>query len=237
MSLLELEHVGKRYGAGGPGALEDVSMEMDAGEMVTIWGERRSGRSTLLRIAAGLETPDTGVVRVGGMALSERSGKALGGDVAYCRTTFRRSAGPTVLQQLMASQFARRTNRAIARSRACAALERVEAERCANVRPSDLKPDEVVRVSIARALTSDPRLLVVDEPTMGLDVLMRDGVLTLLRSLVDNEGIAVLTSTGDGTGVLGADRVLSLAAGELRGELRPDLAPVEDLSRHRQARG
>ena len=67
-----------------------------------------------------------------------------------------------------------------------------------------------MRVAIARALTSEPRLLVIDEPTIGVDLLARDGVLRLLRSIVDG-GIAVLTSTGEGTGFLGADRVLSLA--------------------------
>lgn len=93
-----------------------------------------------------------------------------------------------------------------------------------------------MRVSIARALTREPRLLVVDEPTIGVDPLKQDGILKLLRSLAD-EGLAVLSSTGEGTGFLGADRVLALDKGKLHGELTPDLAPVENLDRRRQARG
>ncbi len=58
----------------------------------------------------------------------------------------------------------------------------------------------------------------------------------LLRSLAD-EGVAILSSTGEGTGFLGADRVLALDKGKLDGDLTPDLAPVTDLNRHRQARG
>ena len=134
----------------------------------------------------------------------------------------------------MASQFARRVPRAIALTCAWRALERVSAERCAWLTATELKTEETVRVAIARALTSGPRLLVADEPTIGVDLLDRDGILALLRSLAD-EGIAILTSTGEGTGLLGADRVLSLGKGKLRGEAIPDLAQVTDLSRHRRA--
>lgn len=236
MSLLELENIGKRFTGGAYLALQNVAMTLDAGEMVTIWGERRSGRSTLLRIAAGIEQPDSGIVRFAGEDLSGRGGEVFGGDIGFCRTTFRPSAGPTVLAQLMASQFARRVSRSTALSRSCKALERVAAERCSRLGTSDLKRDEVVRVAIARALTSDPRLLIFDEPTIGVDLLERDGILKLLRSLAD-EGIGVLTSTGDGPGALGSDRVLTLGGGKLRGELRPELATVDDLSRWRQARG
>lgn len=93
-----------------------------------------------------------------------------------------------------------------------------------------------MRVAIARALTCNPRLLVIDEPTLGVEPIKRDSILALLRSLA-NEGIAILSSTGEGTGFLGADRVLALDKGKLHGELTPDLAPVTDLMRHRQARG
>ncbi len=236
MSLLELEHVGKRYSNGAFLALDDVSMRLDAGEMITVWGERRSGRSTLLRVAAGIEPPDSGVVRFGGQDLSRMRGDAVGSGIGYCRTTFRRSAGSTVLAQLVGSQMARRVPRPTALSQAFRALERVGAERCARLGVRDLKRDEVVRVAIARALTSHPRLLVIDEPTIDVGVLERDSVLTLLRSIAD-EGVAVLTTTGEGAGMMGADRVLSLNDGRLRGELTPELAPVEDLARRREAHG
>jgi ABC-type sugar transport system ATPase subunit len=236
MNLLQLENVAKRYSNGAFVALDDVSMSMEPGEMVTVWGERRSGRSTLLRIAAGIEAPDSGLVRFAGQDLSCMRGKVVGSEISFCRTKFRREAGSTVLAQLLASQFARRVSRTVALSQASRALERVGAERCARVSVADLKGDEVVRVAIARALTSDPRLLVIDEPTIGVGVLERDGILALLRSIAD-EGVAVLTSTGEGPGVMGADRVLSLDAGRLRGELTPELAPVEELARRREAHG
>lgn len=210
-------------------------MEIHAGEMVVVWGERQSGRSTLLRIAAGVETPDIGTVRFAGDDLSARDRKKLGQGVGYCRREFRHGGGPTVIDQLIAGQLGRRVPQHIALAHAWGALQRVRAGSCAELAVSELKPEETVRVAIARALTCSPLLLVVDEPTIGVEPLQRDGILRLLRSLAD-DGVAVLSSTGEGTGFLGADRVLALEKGKLHGELTPDLAAVTDLSRHRQAR-
>jgi ABC-type sugar transport system ATPase subunit len=234
--LLELERVGKRYRHGSRVALADVSLAIEAGEMVVVWGERRSGRSTLLRVAAGIEPPDSGVVRFAGRDLARAGGQALANGIGYCRRVFRVSAGQTVLEHLLAAHFARRVPRATALHRSWQALQRVEAEHCASLRASELSRDEVVRVAIARGLGSGPRLLVIDEPTIGVELAERDRILFLLRSLAD-EGIAVLTSAGEGTGLLGADRVLSLGNGRLRGELMPELAPVTELSRHRRMSG
>ena len=235
MTLLELEHVAKSYSGGLSVALADASLWMDAGEMVVVWGERQSGRSTLLRIAAGLEAPDTGVVRFKGRELAGGRGETLGGEISYCRRTFRLDKGRTVLDQLVASQLARRVPQSMANARARRVLEQVEAEQCTSMVATELKVEETVRVALARALTSEPRLLVIDEPTIGVESPKRDAILKLLRSLADG-GIAILASTGDGTGLLGADRALSLGKGKLSGELTPDLAPVSDLTRRRLAR-
>jgi ABC-type sugar transport system ATPase subunit len=236
MILLELEHISKRYRRSERVALDDVSLVIDAGEMVTVWGERRSGRSTLLRVASGIEVLDAGVVRFAGRDMADRGEERLGDGISYCRTAFRASAGQHIIDQLAAVQFGRGIPRPAARSRAWKALERVAAEECASRTSGELNGEEIVRVAIARALACEPRLLVIDEPTIGVDLLARDGILALLRSIAD-EGIAVLTSTGEGTGFLGADRVLALYKGKLRGETAPELAPVAHLDRHRQARG
>jgi ABC-type sugar transport system ATPase subunit len=236
MILLELEHVSKRYHRGEHVALDDVSMVIDASEMVTVWGERRSGRSTLLRVASGIEAPDTGVVRFAGRDLADRRDEKLGDGISYCRTAFRASAGQHIVDQLTATQLARGIPRPAARSRAWKALERVAAKECATRTSEELNGEEIVRVAIARALACEPRLLVIDEPTIGVDILARDGILALLRSIADG-AIAVLACTGEGTGFLGADRVLALHKGRLRGEAAPELAPVTELDRHRQARG
>jgi len=230
MSLLELERVSKCYGRLNERvALRDVSLQIEAGEMVAVWGMRRSGRSTLLRIAAGVEAPDTGVVRFEGHDLSDRRGERLGDGIGYCRRTFRPSEGQLVRDHLIVGLLARGVPLPLAASRARAALERVEMGRCATLRPSELDCAEAVRVAIARALAFAPRLLLIDEPTIGVDLLARDGILLLLQSLAQ-EGMAILASTGESPGLSGA-RALTLSEGELHGRRARELATVVPLRR------
>jgi ABC-type sugar transport system ATPase subunit len=232
MSLLQLEHVSKRYGqgVGERVALRDVSLEMEAGEVVAVWGKRRSGRSTLLRVAAGLEAPDAGVVRVDGRDLSERGCELLGDAIGYCRKTFQPNGGEIVLDHMIIGQLARGVSPALAASRAHDAMEHAGIARCSQRRPSELDCAEVVRVAIAHALTLQPRLLLIDEPTIGVELGERDGILRLLQSLA-KDGIAILTSTGETTGLSGA-RALQLSDGELCGKSTRELAPVVHLLRH-----
>jgi putative ABC transport system ATP-binding protein len=236
MTLLELDGVSKSYNRGARErvALRDVSLKLDPGELVAVWGLRRSGRSTLLRIAAGVEAPDTGVVRLHGHDLAGRDA-ALDAEVGYCRTTFHPADGHTMLDQVMAVLLARGVSMAMAQSCARVALQRAGVERYAGLGPNNLNGAETVRVAVARALAVQPRLLMIDEPTKGVDLLDRDDIPRLLRSLAE-EGIAVLACTGDTACLCGADRALSIGHGELRGSLAPELATVSDLAQQRELR-
>ncbi|HXP99875.1 MAG TPA: ATP-binding cassette domain-containing protein [Solirubrobacteraceae bacterium] len=229
MSLLELEHVSHRYrrGAHERVVLDDISLTLEAGELLAVWGLRRSGRSTLLRVAAGIEPPDTGVVRFEGQDLA-RGPDALGIGIGYCRSAPLDGEARGVLDELIAGQLARGVPHPEAQSRAFAALERTGAVGCAPHGLHELDGGESVRVCLARTLTLDPSLIVIDEPTKGVDLLERDAILALLRSLAD-EGIALLVSASEATALSGADRALSLSDGELRGSLRPELALVVPL--------
>jgi ABC-type multidrug transport system ATPase subunit len=231
MSLLALKRVGKRYGRGSHErvVLHDVSLEITTGELVAVWGRRRSGRSTLMRVAAGVESPDSGAVHFRGTDLAARSAEPMGGGVRYCRKTFRPAGGQFVLDQLITSQLTRGVSPSLAQTRAREALVRVGAGKCGALRPNELGSTEAVRVVIARALAHEPELLVIDEPTLGVDLLDRDAILALLRAVV-NEGIAVLMSVGETPCLTGCDRALSLDDGELHGELATAaLAPVLPL--------
>ena len=232
MSLLSLERVTKRYQRGRleRTAVRDVSLELEPGELVAVWGARFSGRSTLLRIAAGIETPEEGSVTFEGRDLSRARNRLLGRKIGYCHASSSLVQHGLVLEHVAAALLAQRTLPKQAWRRGQEMLFRVGAERCARQECHELAGAEVVRVAIASALVTAPALLVIDEPTSGVDLLERDPLLALLRSIA-NEGTTVLMSTGDAQGLSGVDRALSMDNGELRGEVRPAQAHVLPLRR------
>ncbi len=238
MSLLSLERVSKRYVAGRLECviLDEVSISVEGGELVAVSGQRRSGRSTLLRIAAGIEPPDSGHVRFQGRDLGTSSGYALGDGIGYCRPFRRDREERVVLEEIMVGLRTRRVSRPDTKARARACLDRVGASGCMHHRMSELDGTESVRVSIARALVLDPALLLIDEPVTGVDLLARDDLLNLLRSLAD-DGIAVLMTVGESTEFDDADRSVRIGGGRLRGSVDPELATVSDIDLHRHARG
>ena len=157
MALLELEHVSRRYGRGThvAEALRDVSLTVEEGELVAVWGRRRSGRSTLVRVAAGLEPPDSGAVRFEGRDLRDGT-ETVRQQIAFCRRSFRATEGRSVLDQLVRGSLARGVPPSLARSGAREALERVGATKAGSYGPSELDGAEAVRVAIARTLTRRP---------------------------------------------------------------------------------
>jgi ABC-type multidrug transport system ATPase subunit len=230
MSLLELERATKRFRAGQREtvALRAVDLDLDAGECVGVYGPRRSGRTTLLRVAAGMLPLDEGEVRFEGRPLARGRDGMLGTRIGYANPGFDPAQGGSVADQVAVALLAHGNGRRRARARAHAALERTGVAAVANLEPHELRGDELVRAGIARALVSEPRLLLLDEPTSGVDAIERDAVLALIRSLAD-EGIAVLMTVGEP--VAGADRLLALDAGALRVGAVPVSAPVLSLRR------
>jgi putative ABC transport system ATP-binding protein len=229
VSLLSIEDVSKRYRRGSREyvALLGVSLAIERGEAVVVLGTRKSGRSTLLRIAAGLERPDAGMVRFEGTALSPAR-DVVGRRISYGHTSFSPMQGERVLDHVATALLAQGISSGQARRAAEHVLTRAAVADCAGMQPDELNGAERVRVAIARALAPGPTMLVIDDPTTGVGLLQSDGILRLLRSIAD-EGVAVLMSTDDATGVSGADRAFSLHDGELRCDVQAPQADVVPL--------
>jgi putative ABC transport system ATP-binding protein len=230
--MLELENVSKRYRDGQREriVLNDVSLEIGAGELVAVWGTRRSGRTTLLRIAAGIEAPDSGSVRFQGHDLAGGEQRSLGEGIGFVRKRLRGNEEQDVLEQVAAPLLARGVSVERARELAREALSRAGAQECLTSRVSELGSGETLRVALARTLCLSPALLVLDEPVATVELGERDEILALLRTLA-RDGVAVLFSAGEPSELAGAQRALTLGEGELRGPRAQELAPVVALRR------
>ncbi|HKG39548.1 MAG TPA: ATP-binding cassette domain-containing protein [Conexibacter sp.] len=230
MSLLTLERVSKRYRRGRRDvtALDDVSLTIAPGELVAIWGVPRSGRTTLLRIAAGLEQADGGAVRFDGRQLGGGHTDGLVDGIGYAQLGLAAAGGESILDHVAMPLLARGAAPHAACARAMLQLERVGAAGCAPLQLRELEPTERVRVAMAQALVTDPQLLLVDDPTCHVDLLEREAVLLLVRSLADGD-LAVLMTTGEAMGVSGVDRALTMSGGVLRAEAAASCSNVVPL--------
>ncbi|MBS1869854.1 MAG: ATP-binding cassette domain-containing protein [Actinobacteria bacterium] len=232
MSVLSLENVSKRYRRGHRElvALRSVSLEVENGEVVCVSGGRASGRTTLLRIVAGSERPDEGHVRFAGTDLARASGE-LRRQIAVCNLRFLPAHGRDACDHVAMPLRATRVSDDEAGLLAHRALERVGAGDVALTPPHEWIPSEAVRVSLARAIVREPRLLIFDEPTNGVDPTERDDLLLLIQRLAHESGIATLLTAGDTASVTGADRVMRLSDGELLGRPPRAAAEVVELRR------
>lgn len=225
---LRLVKVAKTYGAGQSAvtALDGVSLGLARGSFTAVMGPSGSGKSTLLRCAAGLERPDSGVVRVDGVELT-------GGGEAEL-TKFRRGRIGFVFQQynlLPTLTVAQNTilplklaGRRVDRAGARGVLTAVGLGDRLGSLPDQLSGGQQQRAAIARALVAEPRVIFADEPTGALDSRSARDVLRLLQEAVRVHGRTVVMVTHDPLAASYADAVVFLADGRMAGHLHTPTA-------------
>jgi ABC-type lipoprotein export system ATPase subunit len=229
-SLLGLNDVYKSHWRGPHEnvVLAGVSLHVQAGELVAIWGQRGAGKTTLARLAAGLEAPDRGTICFHG----ERLELAHSIQLLHDRIGWVRRAGPgsdelsTILDYVALPLLGRYSPRN-ARRRASAMLRRVGVGECADARWSSLTDGQRTLVSIAHALVREPELLIADDPTAYLNVLQREEVMGHLRLACDDEGLGILVTVPDMPALARADQIGSLSDGRL--VLPPDSDGTENV--------
>lgn len=227
MTLLQLDSVSWSVWRGQAEipVLRDVSLDIHPGGLVAVYGQRGAGKTTLLEIAAGLEAPDRGRVRFEGRDLAGLSRTALArlhrNEIGWVER-----GGPRVpdlaTQLYVALPLYRSVRHEEARRRAGTALRRVGADDYADQLWDDLPDAARVLVAIAHALVREPRLIVVDDPTAGLDITEREAVVGLLRSAAEHAGLGVLMAVPDMPSMLQAHDVRLLTRGRLVAPSDPD---------------
>jgi len=222
MALLELRAVSRRYRQGSHEvvALDQVDLDVEAGELVALVGRSGSGKSTLLHLAGGLDAPDAGTVRLGGRDLAALS-------VGQRATLRRREIGfvfqffhliPTLtvgenVELPLLLDGRRDRDATVARL-----LERLDMGHRAAHLPAELSGGEMQRTAIARALVTRPQLLLADEPTGNLDSATGEVILGVLAEAVAADGVALVMVTHDVGAAGRADRELHLRDGRLEGD-------------------
>jgi len=221
--LLSFLNVTKRHPDGGREilVLDRVSLDIEAGASVGVYGARRSGKSTLLRIAAGIALPDSGSVSFGGedmarMTSAER-GRLLRGAIAFMSADdWRANPGESILDHVATSLGSQGLTMREARQRALRILSQVGVSpAAAEETAASLSLTERTRVMLARALAREPRLLVLDEPAVMPNLDERDEFHTLLRSVAQQHCIALLVASEEMAALRGFDVLMSIAEGEL----------------------
>lgn len=222
MSLLAFRQVSKRFpdGRSEIAVLDRVSFEVEVGETVGLLASRRSGKTTLLKIAAGLIPPDEGSVlwddrEVVEMSNDEAARARRHGGIAFVRGEWRTSRSTSVLQYISIPLYGGPSNMHEAEDRVLRTLELLEASHLGHRRTSELGLSERLLIELARAIVREPRLLLVDEPAVFRNPEHARDFYRLLRSLPEKVGCALLIASEEVSALRGCKPMMSLSGGQL----------------------
>jgi len=211
---LECRQLSKSFG--GRPVLSAINLQLNAGDYIAIMGESGVGKSTLLNVIAGLDTPDSGELCIDGVPLRElddRQATLLRREkLGFIFQAFHLLPHLTVAQNIALPLLLNQ----MPTERADTLLEAVGLAGRGHDFPRQLSGGEMQRVAIARALVHRPRLLLADEPTGNLDPDTANDVLQLLRREISSSGASAIIVTHSPAAAASADRVLLLGRDGLR---------------------
>ena len=229
MSYVTFDHVKKIYHQGEVDilALQDISFELEKGELVVIVGESGSGKTTLLNILGGMDTLTEGRVMLDGKEISAMKERELTDyrryDIGFVFQFYNLVQNLTAIENVsLATQICKEPLDPATTLRAVGLGERM------NNFPGQLSGGEQQRVAIARALAKNPKLLLCDEPTGALDYATGKQILKLLQDQARGTGTTVIIITHNKALTPMADRVISIKSGMVKSiQVNPNPTPIE----------
>lgn len=231
MAYIEFNHIVKEYAAGETTirALNDASFFVEKGELAVILGSSGAGKTTALNILGGMDTATSGQVIVDGQDITAYSSKQLVGyrrtDIGFVFQFYNLVPNLTALENVeLAAQVCEKY------LDASETLDKVGlSERKGNF-PAQLSGGEQQRVSIARALAKNPKLLLCDEPTGALDYNTGKQILQLLQDTCRKDGITVLLITHNSALAPMADRLIRFKSGKvIEMTTNPNPVPIAEI--------
>ena len=236
MSLIELRSVSKIYHLGGEEirALDDVSLDLDQGEFVSIIGPSGSGKSTLMHILGCLDSPTRGNVVLAGTDIAQASARELARvrnrTIGFVFQFFNLLPKLNVLQNVELPMIYAGIGSRERRERAEKALEMVELSHRLKNRPNQLSGGQQQRVAIARALVNNPKIILADEPTGNLDTHTGELILALFRRLAA-EGRTVILVTHNPEIAAVTPRRIEIRNGKIAQQVDAKLAGLDRVSK------
>jgi putative ABC transport system ATP-binding protein len=228
MALIELRNISKIYHLGGEEirALDNVSLDIEAGEFISIIGPSGSGKSTLMHIVGCLDSPTHGTLKLDGMEIQSASSRKLAQlrnqKIGFVFQFFNLLPKLNVLQNIELPMIYSGLSSAQRRERAFEALKLVGLEKRAKHRPMQISGGQQQRVAIARALVNNPRIIFADEPTGNLDSQTGEAILDLFRRL-SSEGRTIVLVTHDPEIAARTPRRIEIRDGKVATSITPEL--------------
>jgi len=240
MALVELRNVSKIYLLGGEEirALDDLSLDIQEGEFISIIGPSGSGKSTLMHILGCLDSPTSGTIRLDGTMIQDASPRELARirnqKIGFVFQFFNLLPKLNVLQNVELPMIYSGLPARKRRERALEALKMVEMENRARHRPMQLSGGQQQRAAIARALVNNPKIVFADEPTGNLDSHTGEVILELFRAL-SQEGRTIALVTHDPEIAAVTPRRIEIRDGKISKHLDPKLAGLDRVDAKQSA--
>ena len=220
-SLVNIRDLSKVYHRGGEriDVLQGVNLQIPSGDFLALMGPSGSGKTTLLNLIGGLDTPTAGSIEVGGDRIDNMSGGRLSAwrarHIGFVFQLYNLLPVLTAARNVELPLLLTKLGKADRRKRVQVALSVVGLSERANHYPRQLSGGQEQRVGIARAIVTDPTLLLCDEPTGDLDRKAGDEILDLLQALNRDHGKTIVMVTHDPHAAARASRTLHLEKGQL----------------------
>ncbi|HJV52043.1 MAG TPA: ABC transporter ATP-binding protein [Noviherbaspirillum sp.] len=220
-TLVDIRHLAKSYRRGDQvvPVLTDITLAIEAGDFTALMGPSGSGKSTLLNLIAGIDKPDSGVLRVAGLDITQLSEAELAdwraANVGFIFQFYNLMPVLTAVENVELPLLLTGLSRRERRERAELTLAMVNLSDRMDHYPSELSGGQQQRVAIARAIVTDPTLIVADEPTGDLDRHAAAEVLDLLNRLNHELGKTIIMVTHDAHAAQRARSIVHLDKGEL----------------------